>query len=954
MSNADDLIADLRRDHPRAAELATRVSLPVRVTPAFVRLARVRLLPQAGTGDEADLWLSPLVESRSGAGLSFRREVRARLRESLAADAALLEQVWNEIHATHAPWLSPRARMEEELTWRLLANPEDPAIDALWAEVVRDLDQGSNAEGVARWVTRAMPDLPPGSLLHEHGHRAYHGAHLLLGDASVLGDQPQAFMDSATFAFATRRLPRVSLQVGALENRVLASTSEPIRNGHEIRIPATRPLWLQVDRDRAGNMPPSQWVLRLDPADRVGEVGVDAPFVHGSSTLRLRALDGAAWDLLPADVTAEKAAVPRAPKVDLTYEIELYGALKRIQLPFVMGVIADLGHPQGQSLPAIEERKFLDIDVDNFDERLRALRPALALRVPSPFNDGADMAIRLEFTRLDDFNPSAVAAQVSSYGDWQRVDRGLSTLVDWIDAGEADAESILQLLANKAALTQLRDLPADDDTDAPTSAVTTTTPRWAAVVGPFVKVDPPRADALLGAGFVALARAADAFGPEALAFPDLLRGIADVRERIRQGLNRLLDLIFHQADFRKLEGTWRGLHNLVSRTETGEMNKIKAFNLSKKDLMRSLARSQGPEWDQNVLFKKIYEEEFGQLGGEPYGLLLVDFEFSHQPGDAEALQALARIGAAAHAPVLTNVSPSMLQMDSWRDLESIRDLTKLFTTPEYAAWRHLREQDDSRYLCLTLPRVLARPPWTSDRSGEVDFDESTDGEDDDHFVWMGSAHLMAANIARGFARDRWFVRIVGIDSGGLVNQLHSHGFRRDNASMAELSPTGVVITDRLEAGFAQLGFSALAARRNSDAACFYSARTLYKAPTYEDPAASATAHVSARLPQLLVCSRVMLYLACMLRDRVGSYSANDDIQRYLNEWLMQYIGLDDGDFDRTRAAMRPLASAQVQIMRVEDSTDRFLLSAEIAPRYQFAGEPTTLRLTHPLPLQMSA
>lgn len=945
MNAADALIDELRREHPAAARLATLACLPVRVTPAFLRLARLRLLAEAGTGDEADLWLSALVESRSGSGFTLRRDVRHSLRQGLAGEPALLAQLWAQVHAAHAPWLSARARMEEALTWRLLRDPADAAIDALWAEVVSDLDDSPHAEGVARWVTRAMPDLPEGSLLHAHGRLAYHGAHLLLGDASVFGDQPQAFMDSASFAFATRRLPRQAVTVGAIENRVLASASEPIAQGHTLQIPATRPLWLQVERHGARGSPPSRQVLLLDPAQAFAELAVDAPFVSGAGHLRLRSLDGAAWDLLPAASAPAPPAPERPQQVDLSYEVDLYGSRKRVQLPFVLGVMADLGHGTLEDSPGLQERKFFEIDADNFESRLKARRPALWLRVPDPFKPDGMLAVQLEFTRLDDWTPAAVAAQIAAYGQWQRVARDLAPLADRLDAGEVGAESVLKLLANAGLLAQLRELPWDQEPFPPQSAVSQATP-WTALIRAHVNVDPAQADETLHAGLQALAIAAESLGPEALAIPDLLRGIENVREKIRQGLNGLLDAVYHHADFQRLEGSWRGLHQLVSRTPTDEMTKIRVMHVTKKELLQSLARSRGPDWDQNPLFKKIHEEEFGQFGGEPYGALLVAHEFDHQPADLAALASLARIGAVSHAPVLAGASPALFQLASWRELASLRDLAKLFVTPEYAAWRQLREQDDARYLCLTLPSVLARAPWTADTSGELPFDETTDGENDDRFTWMGSAWLLASNIAQAFARERWFARIAGVESGGMVSRLETFAFQRGSAP--EPSATGIAITDRLEAGLSQLGLTTLVPRRNSDSACFYSVPSLHKPQEHTGREATLAAQVRARLSHVLACSRLMLHLGCMARDN-PSWRSPDQAVQQLQAWADQYVAAQDGADNGDGAAGRPFASVRIRAEPLDPaSSGQVLLVAVIVPRYQFPGVQAPLRLTHRL------
>ncbi len=226
---------------------------------------------------------------------------------------------------------------------------------------------------------------------------------------------------------------------------------------------------------------------------------------------------------------------------------------------------------------------------------------------------------------------------------------------------------------------------------------------------------------------------------------DALASITAIIASIDKKLTEQINLILHHEDFQKLEGAWRGLHYLVNNTETDETLKIKVFNVSKNDLGKTLKKFKGTAWDQSPLFKKIYEEEYGQFGGEPYGALVADYHFDHSPPDVALLGEMAQICAASHTPLITGAAPSLLQLESWQELNDRRDLTKIFGTPEYAAWRSLRESDDSRYLGLCLPRYLARLPYGSktDPIEEFDFEESVDGSDHGKYCWANAAYAMA-------------------------------------------------------------------------------------------------------------------------------------------------------------------------------------------------------------------
>ena len=323
--------------------------------------------------------------------------------------------------------------------------------------------------------------------------------------------------------------------------------------------------------------------------------------------------------------------------------------------------------------------------------------------------------------------------------------------------------------------------------------------------------------------------------------PDAVKTIESMIAEIDRRLTEQVNLILHHEDFQKLEGSWRGLHYLVNNTETDEQLKIRVMNISKNDLGRTLKRYKGTAWDQSPLFKKIYEEEYGQFGGEPFGCLVGDYFFDHSPPDVEMLGELSKIAAAAHAPFLAGSSPTVMQMDSWQELANPRDLTKIFQTPEYAPWRSLRESADAMYLGLCMPRYLSRLPYGAKTSpvDEFAFEEDTAGADHTKYTWANSAYAMATNVTRSFKMFGWCSRIRGIESGGAVEQLPSHTFPTDDGGVDMKCPTEIAISDRREAELAKNGFMPLVHRKNSDFAAFIGAQSLQKPTEYDDADATA-------------------------------------------------------------------------------------------------------------------
>ena len=347
---------------------------------------------------------------------------------------------------------------------------------------------------------------------------------------------------------------------------------------------------------------------------------------------------------------------------------------------------------------------------------------------------------------------------------------------------------------------------------------------------------------------------------------DAYKSIEAIIGAIDTKLSEQINLILHHQDFQKLESAWRGLHHLVSNTETDDKLRIRVMDVSKEDLRRTLRRYKGIGWDQSPFFKRIYEEEYGQLGGEPYGCLVADYYFDHTPPDVELLGSLAKISAAAHAPFIAGASPSVLQMDSWQELANPRDLSKIFQNLEYAPWNSLRNSDDARYVGLAMPRFLSRLPYgiKTNPVDEFDFEEDTDGADHRKYVWSNAAYAMAVNINRSFKLYGWCTLIRGVESGGVVENLPCHTFPTDDGGLDMKCPTEIAISDRREAELSKNGFISLVHRKNTDYAAFIGAQSMQKPAEYYDADATANANLSARLPYLFACSRFAHYLKCSL------------------------------------------------------------------------------------------
>ena len=425
--------------------------------------------------------------------------------------------------------------------------------------------------------------------------------------------------------------------------------------------------------------------------------------------------------------------------------------------------------------------------------------------------------------------------------------------------------------------------------------------------------------------------------------------IAEIDRRLSDQVNQIL----HHERFQQLESAWRGLHHLVSNTETDEMLKIRVMNVSKKDLAKTLKKFKGTAWDQSPLFKKLYEQEYGQLGGEPYGCLVGDYYFDHTPPDVELLGQMAQIASAAHSPFIAAAGPTLMGMDSWQELANPRDVAKIFTSPEYAAWRSLRESDDAKFVGLAMPRFLARLPYGAKTSPveEFEFEETTEGGAHGRYTWANAAYAMAVNINRAFKLYGWCTAIRGVESGGAVEGLPVHTFPSDDGGVDMKCPTEIAISDRREKELADSGLMPLIHRKNTDVAAFIGAQSLQKPAEYTDPDATSNARLAARLPYLFASCRFAHYLKCMVRDKVGSFKERADMERYLSDWIMGYVLGDPASAGDELKAMKPLAGAEVEVREIEGNPGYYSAKFSLRPHYQLEGVNVTLSLVSRLPSQ---
>jgi type VI secretion system protein ImpC len=427
--------------------------------------------------------------------------------------------------------------------------------------------------------------------------------------------------------------------------------------------------------------------------------------------------------------------------------------------------------------------------------------------------------------------------------------------------------------------------------------------------------------------------------------------VAMINERVAEIdtlLSDQLNAIMHDPAFQALEASWSGLHDMVFGTETSTRLKLRLLNVSKKELLKDLEGA--VDHDMSVLFKKVYEEEYGTFGGAPYSLLIGDYSFGRHPQDIALLERLSKVAAAAHAPFISSAAPALFDLKSFTELGVTRDLSKTFESAELAGWRSFRESEDSRYVTLVLPSYAARLPYGAKTKPveSFSFEEDVDGSDHSKYLWANAAYQLGLRITDAFAKFSWATAIRGVEGGGKVDGIAAHAYKTGEGDVVLKCPTEVTITDRREKELSDLGFIALVNSKGSNFATFFGGQTANKPKLYNKDAANANAQLSARLPFVLAASRFAHYIKVMMRDKVGSFQTRSDVEMYLNNWIADYV-LINPSASQAQKARFPLGEARIDVTDVPGKPGAYRATCFLKPHFQMEELTASIRLVAELP-----
>ncbi|MDR2781825.1 MAG: type VI secretion system contractile sheath large subunit [Holosporaceae bacterium] len=678
----------------------------------------------------------------------------------------------------------------------------------------------------------------------------------------------------------------------------------------------------------------------------------------------------------------------RSPRVQITYDVEIGNAIVMKELPFVMGVMADLSGMPVNALPPIKLRKFVEVDRDNLPDFMVSINPRLAIQVKSTLGDGSEtLNTELFFKHMDDFNPINIAKQVPKLNKIYQSRVKLNDLVVKMEGNDPLQQCIQDIVADsnlKAMLKSQIDAVLKANKQTVTAAFSTTQPAGDAkdaADSPKDNGAPPAGGAPTGGGdappptppvreilkeMFVQGKLAKEPSAEVYACSILLELLAKIEEtkvtiiknplafvekavfNIDAKLSAQINEILHNLAFQELEGLWRALHYLIMNTETSTQLKIRIMNISKKDLLDDLENA--VEFDQSQLFKKVYEEEYGTFGGHPYSCLIGGYEFTRHPQDIALLEKISNVAAAAHAPFVAAAHPKMFDMESFTHLAGPRDISKIFESTEMIKWRSFRDSEDSRYVALVLPRVLMRLPYGPDTLpvDGMNYVESIDGTDNSQFCWGNASFILGQRIGYAVSLYKWPAAIRGVEGGGLVEGLPAYTFKTTDGDIALKCPTEIAITDRREKELTDMGFLAVCHSKGTDFAAFFGGQTTQKPKVYNTDDANANAALSARLPYLLAASRFAHYIKSIMRDKIGSFLTKDNVSTYLNNWIASYVLLNDAASQELKARF-PLREARVDVFDVPGKPGSYKATIFLRPHFQLEELTASIRLVANLP-----
>ncbi len=409
-----------------------------------------------------------------------------------------------------------------------------------------------------------------------------------------------------------------------------------------------------------------------------------------------------------------------------------------------------------------------------------------------------------------------------------------------------------------------------------------------------------------------------------------------------------MDEILHHPDFQAVESSWRGLHFLVQSTEFSKPVKFEILDCAKEELYEDLnnaAMGEGYE-KESGLYHHIYWGAYDKVGGHPYTAIIADYKFDKGAQDIKLLQHLSIMGETAQIPFIANASTSFFGHEDMGKVMNDRFLAEQINDgPDYTAWRAFREDDRSKYVGLCLPGFLGRLPYgpETDPTKNFNYSEGVYRDGKDHSLWCSASFALASNMVRSFEKWGWSVKIVGVDSGGRVENLPTPTYEEGGQKKVKV-PVEASVGQAKDQELCQLGFIPLAHWDRTDYACFFEVPSVQRPMEIKnDPEATANYAVGARLQYTMLVTRIAHYLKYRQLRFVGKNAGAGEIQKDLSTWLDTMVA-DFPNPAESVIAQRPLRSYKLEVTELPEKPGFFQITAEFRPHVAIIGMDISLRL----------
>lgn len=612
------------------------------------------------------------------------------------------------------------------------------------------------------------------------------------------------------------------------------------------------------------------------------------------------------------DNIQHKLSKIRRPRVNITYDVETEDAIIMKSLPCIIGIIADITGYRPDIFEAYETRKFIFINQFNFNEILISAKPAVM--VNTILESGDQDSYLLEIKKMEDFDPLNIINNIPVLNELWIKKRKLKDLLVKISNSSKLFKKSLEIKDEGSLNSVFADQKFHDDNEK----------SYFFEIFQFmidINNNNPNNESVLSV------------------LSTKIKVINDI-------FAKNLDLILHNPDFQRLEATWRGLLYLIKNGSLSETLKVRIFNTKFDEIEHDLTMAM--DFDQSYLFQKLYEEEFGTYGGNPYTALLIDHYLEKNPKNLGFIRMLSKVVSCAHLVTLTGVHPSLLNLESFEQIPEVKDFALVFESNELIPFKSFRNTEESRYVGLLLPRFISRLPYGPNGldTGDLQYTEKINSHED--FCWSNSVYLYGQRICDSFFNYNWLSSIVGPENGGMIKNLPIYVYQTRNGDEIVKCPTEVAITDRKEYQLSNCGIISLCYCKDQDYAAFFSGQSANKPLVYNKDNASANAFISSKLQYMLNASRFVHYIKCIMRDKIGSYNTPESIKEYLDTWITNYILLN-GSPTQDQMAEIPLKDANITIEEDPARPGCYRAIILIQPHFQMEELTVSLRLVARMP-----